>query len=428
MWRLIGKLCYCIRVNIAFQTFGCRLNRAEALDQEARLLSEGHVVVSLDKGPPPDLIVVRGCSVTAKAERECQKAIVRLHARFPSARIEIAGCLKESGGRTSSPDADPTCQARDALAASFLPVPLRTARAYLKIQDGCSGNCTFCIVPSFRGKPRSIPFDLILARTRAFLSAGYRELVVTGCNLALYRDSGHDLPDVLAALATAGKGHRIRLSSLEPGVCDAGVLDAFATHPNICRFLHISVQSGSDSILKRMNRPYGVETVDRFCTAAVRRLGPRLALGADVITGFPGETDADFAATHTLLLRHPFTNLHVFPYSERPGTPAAAMDGAVPIAVRRARAKELEGVSQARRRRFAASFLGKNVEVCIERAWTGWTAEYLKCSLTGRHSLQDLNDAQNRGKPPARRSLVCGRVVGVDGEKLIAEPSRFAAP
>jgi threonylcarbamoyladenosine tRNA methylthiotransferase MtaB len=403
-------------VNVAFLTFGCRLNRAEALDQEARLLAEGHTLVALDKGPSPDVIVVRGCSVTAKAERDCRKAIARLHARFPSARIEITGCLK-------SPPISSSLTFNSQLPTLNSPsVPLRTARAYLKIQDGCSGKCAFCIVPSFRGKPRSVPFGEILARAHAFLSAGYRELVVTGCNLALYSDSGHGLPDVLAALASMGTGprpsHRVRLSSLEPGVCDNEVLDAFAAHPNICRFIHLSVQSGSDHILTRMNRPYSIETVDRFCSEAVRRLGARLALGADIITGFPGETESDFAATRDFLLRHPFVNLHVFPYSERPGTAAATMDGAVPLALRRTRARELERIGQTQRRAFAAAFLGQEVEVCIEHDKTGWTAEYLKCAL---------NDLKEHGNRILRRHLVRGRVVRVDGESLVAEPSVPAA-
>lgn len=390
-------------MNVAFQTFGCRLNRAEALDHEARLNAEGHVTVSLEGDTPPDLIVVRGCSVTAKAERDCRKAIARLRARFPSARIEITGCLNA-----------PLPSSLPPLPSSLFPIPLRTARAYLKIQDGCSGRCAFCIVPSFRGKPRSVPFGQVLARAQAFLSVGYREIVVTGCNLALYRDSGHGLADVLASLATMGtdpmRTHRVRLSSLEPGVCDKAVLDAFAAHPNICRFMHLSVQSGSNPVLARMNRPYSIEAVDRFCDAAAQALGARLALGADIITGFPGETDADFAATRDFILRHPFSNLHVFPYSERPGTPAAAMEGAIAPAVRRMRAKELEDIGRAKREAFARSFLGQEVEVCIERDGCGWTAEYLRCSIKDSKDLK-------------RRSLVKGRVVKIGGDQLDTIPS-----
>ena len=175
-------------MNVCFETFGCRLNRAEALDQEARYAAEGHEIVALDDTFPPDVIVVRGCSVTAKAERDCRKAIAHLRARFPSARIELAGCL---AGASAAPSEDIAPQT----------IPTRTARAYLKVQDGCSCKCTFCIVPSFRGPPRSVPFAQALSRARAFFDAGYREIVVTGCNLALYRDAGHGLADLLASLA-----------------------------------------------------------------------------------------------------------------------------------------------------------------------------------------------------------------------------------
>ena len=275
------------------------------------------------------------------------------------------------------------------------------------MQDGCSCKCAFCIVPSFRGPPQSVPFAQVLSRARAFFDAGYREIVVTGCNLALYRDAGHGLADLLASLADLPV--RVRLSSLEPGICDAAILDVFAARPNICRFIHLSVQSGADRVLKRMGRPYAIAAVDSFCDAAVERLGPRLALGADIITGFPCETDADFAATREFISRHPFSNLHVFPYSERPGTAAATMDGAVPVAVRRTRAKELDALGVAQRKAFAASFLGRDVEVCIERGNTGWTAEYLKCAFSGPTvKLQ-------------RRSLVQGRVIGVEGDSLIAD-------
>lgn len=443
-WAKYGIMVF---VNVALQTFGCRLNRAEALDHEARLLADGHCVVPLDGGVPPDIIVVRGCSVTAKAERDCRKAIARLRLQFPSARIEITGCLKAPSSNSQSPTLN-----SQLLPLNSHPVPLRTARAYLKIQDGCSGRCAFCIVPSFRGKPRSVPFAQVLTRAQAFLAAGYREIVVTGCNLALYRDSGHGLGDLLSALATMGTDpnrvgtdpsnhvgtdpnrvgtdpwppHRIRLSSLEPGVCDDAVLEAFATHPNICRFIHLSVQSGSVPILKRMNRPYTIEAVDSFCSKAERTLGLRLALGADIITGFPGETENDFVASRDFILRYPFVNLHVFPYSERPGTPAATMEGSVPLAVRRARAKELERIGHIRREAFAKSFLGQDVEVCIERDGIGWTAEYLKCVVEDPIDSKDFKGHKNLadpnclGRQMGRRSLVKARVVRVEGDNLHA--------
>lgn len=397
-------------MRIAFKTFGCRLNHAEALEEEARLGAAGHAIVPLDADPAPDCIVVRGCSVTAKAAHESEKEVARLRARFPAAEIRRAGCLPGA--------------ARDAPPPPDAPVPRATSRAYLKVQDGCSGRCTFCIVPQFRGAPASVPFAHVLARARAFLAAGYRELVVTGCNLALYRDAGRRLPDLVAALAALDgpAPHRLRLSSLEPGLCGADLLDALAAHPNVCRFLHLSLQSASDRILRRMNRPYAREDVAAFCDAALRRLGPRLALGADVIAGFPGETDADHAATLDFLARllpsesaPAFSLLHVFPFSERPGTAAAALDGALPHAVRRARAQELAALGRRLRAAYARSFIGRTVEVCVERSGLfGRTAEYLPCRLAA---------------PAPRRTLVAARVAACEADgTLAAAPSPSPCP
>lgn len=400
-------------MKVAFVTFGCRLNRAESLDLEARYRAAGHQIIDWGSVPKtggphscaaaiPDLILVRGCSVTAKAQRDCEKAIAHLRARFPTAEVRPLGCL---------PNAQPMGTVPTTKA-----VPMQTSRAYLKIQDGCGGKCTFCIVPYFRGPSVSIPFREIMVRTKAFLEAGYREIVLTGCNLSLYKSDGHNLASLLDRLAKLGTDPqiagtvpmrtRIRIGSLEPGTGCEQILDVIANHPHICRFVHLSLQSGSDRILKRMKRPYDIGLVDRFCTMARERLGPDLALGADVITGFPGETDEDFAATRDFLVRHAFSNLHVFPYSERPGTPAATLDGAVPRAVRLFRARNLTALGRAQRAAFAQTFLGREVEVCVERGGEhGWTDAYLPCKWKG---------------PAERRSLVRKRVVAVDGDTLRA--------
>ena len=188
----------------------------------------------------------------------------------------------------------------------------------------------------------------------------------------------------------------MRLGSIEPGLCDTSLLDAMEANPNICRFLHLSLQSGSNRILRLMRRPYTIEQVAEFCVDATRRFGERLAFGADVITGFPGETDADFEATKAFLSSHlphlsspishlPFLipHLHIFPYSEREGTKAATMTPSVPVEVRRARAKELEIIAVANHERFAHSLIGQEVEVCVERDGNGRTDEYVRCLLKG---------------------------------------------
>ena len=432
-------------MKIAFVTFGCRLNRAESLDLEARYRTAGHEIIDLGSVPQPsvpqpsqssgpvpkttgtvpkttgtvpDLILVRGCSVTAKAQRDCEKSIAHLRTQFPTAEVRPIGCLPNAG---TVPTLGTVPKNVGTVPTKNVCPPLQTSRAYLKIQDGCNGKCTFCIVPHFRGQPVSIPFDEIIVRTKSFLAAGYREIILTGCNLSLYHWSDHNLATLLSALAELGTDPvrsgtdprvlgtvraRIRIGSLEPGrVCEA-VLDVMAQYPNICRFLHLSLQSGSNRILKRMNRPYEIKWAERFCTAARERLGTDLALGADIITGFPGETEEDFEATRAFLERHAFSNLHVFPYSERPGTPAATMDGALPRAVRLARARELTELGHRQRETFAQTFLGREVEVCVERGGEhGWTSAYLPCKWKG---------------PAERRSLVRKRIIAVSGDTLLA--------
>lgn len=416
---------------VAFVTFGCRLNKAEALDLEARYAAAGWEVVSIrqrhDDRPvaanQPDLIVVRGCSVTAKAQHDCEKAIAQLKVRFPAARIRITGCLAKaqavSGADRSPADGADTANAPEAgepVGDKVAPAErYRLSRAYLKVQDGCSGKCAFCIVPSFRGQPRSIPFQTAVERARAFLAAGFREIVLTGCNLCLYRSEGRGIAELAAALASLeSPGHRIRFGSIEPGMCDSRIIDAMESHPNVCRFIHLSLQSGSDRVLRMMRRPYTASQVADLCADAVRRLGPRLALGADLIAGFPGETAADHEDTKRIILEtygdanimdggaaasrlSPFIHLHVFPFSERPGTEAAAMPHPVPIDVRHVRAREIERIGAANRAAFAASMVGREVSVCVERDGNGRTDEYLRCLLSGSAPRRSLALAKVTG-------------------------------
>ena len=411
--------------------------------------------------------------MTAKAQRDCEKAIAHLRARFPTTEIRPIGCLPNAQSTGTVPEismgTDPAILRSDPQILGTVPtkimgtvptnprsapqdigtVPMQTSRAYLKIQDGCNGKCAFCIVPHFRGSLVSIPFREIMVRTKAFLTAGYREIVLTGCNLSLYHSENHNLATLLAALAELGTDPRIlgtgpevlgdgpgisgtvpmflgtaseilggsvpnvgsvpariRIGSLEPGrMCEA-VQDVMEKHQNICKFLHLSLQSGSNRILKRMNRPYEITWAERFCTAARERLGTDLALGADIITGFPGETEEDFEATRAFLERHAFSNLHVFPYSERPGTPAATMDGTLPRTIRLVRARNLTALGRAQRAAVAQTFLGREVEVWVERGGEhGWTDAYLPCKWKG---------------PAERRSLVRKRIIAVDGDTLLA--------
>ena len=339
---------------------------------EAAYLAKGWTVTA--RPAEADLLVVRGCSVTARAQRDCERRIDHLRRHYPKTPLRLCGCLPKAT-KASSP------AAQLASGAAAVPaVPTRTARAYLKVQDGCSCACTFCIVPTFRGASVSVPFADVLDKARRFVEAGYRELVVTGCNLALYSSEGRHLPELVSALAAVSADCRIRLGSLEPGPCARETVSAMAAAPNVCRFLHIPVQSGSNRILAAMKRPYLVRDVEALVGTATKLL-PGLGLGCDVMTGFPDESAFDFAATEGLLRRLPFNHAHVFPYSERPGTLAAAFGGAVPKDVRSARAHQLADLVRTKREQFARRFLGREVEIVVEgeRETEGWTGEYLRC-------------------------------------------------
>ena len=359
---------------------------------EADYLARGWQLTK--KHADADLFVIRGCSVTARAQRDCEKLIAHLKHHYPTAQLRVLGCLDVAkvAAKVRYPPSKASCEAgamRGARGAraTDADIPTRTARAYLKVQDGCAGKCTFCIVPKFRGESRSEDFTSLLDKAKRFIDAGYHEIVITGCNLSLYCSQGKRLPDLVSALAELDAGCRIRLGSVEPGACAAETVHAMSEHANVCRFLHLTVQSGSKRILQAMRRPYSVRDIDTVVATATKLL-PKLGLGCDLMAGFPGESELDHTATCGLLKRLPFNHAHVFPFSERPGTPAAAFPDVVPKSIRSTRARELSRIILARRKSFAKSFLGQTVEIVVEdeKSGQGWTDEYLVCKpISGTH-------------------------------------------
>ena len=385
-------------MNVCFETFGCRLNRAEALEDEAKCLAVGHKVVTDHK--EADFFVIRGCSVTSRAQRDCEKLIAHLREKYPMKRIHVTGCLA---------NARPfVIKQRD----DRPPVPMRTARAYLKAQDGCTGECTFCIVPRFRGKSAAEGFTGVVDKAKRFIEAGYHEIVLTGCNLSLYASEGKRLPDLVATLAELDPACRIRLGSLEPFLTADETIDAMAEHANVCRFLHMPVQSGSNGILRRMQRPYSVEDAVQLMQKA-RRLMPFACLGCDMIAGFPGESERDHSASLALLTELKIANVHAFPFSRRPGTPAATMAGQLPHERVVGRARSLAKIGHRNRQVFAGQFVGRTVEAVIEHDDTaaGWTGEYL---------WLEESEAEREKHAPGnlRRQTVGFRVLKADGGRL----------
>lgn len=368
-------------MKVCFETFGCRLNRAEALEEEAKYLARGWEPT--ESHADAQLIVIRGCSVTSRAQRDCEHLIEHIKRKYPFKRVIVTGCLSSANKAYHLKERALAIGQADVVTD---PVPTRTARAYLKVQDGCNGACAFCIVPRFRGRSVSVPFDDVLDKAGRFIDAGYREIVITGCNLAAYASGERRLPELLDALAVrcaaAPMRVRLRLGSLEPGPVALETVKVMAAHDNICRFLHVPVQSGSPRLLIAMRRPYQIRQVDELLLEAAKRM-PDLGLGYDIMTGFPGETEIDQLATLGFLKRHPFNKAHVFPYSERPGTIAPALPGAVPRDLRRLRAHDIAALADDARTRFAKRFRGKTVEIVVEdeEHVGGWTSEYLWCSV-----------------------------------------------
>lgn len=391
-------------MKVCFETFGCRLNKAEALNMEALFLANGWTKTT--DHFDADLIIVRGCSVTARAQHDTEKYIARLRTKYPAKRIFTAGCLADRTPEAliekAMRSANPTGPFIDNA------IPTSTARAHLKIQDGCNGGCSYCIVPKFRGKSVSEDFNSVILKAKKFIDCGYDEIVLTGCNLSLYLSDGKRLTDVLNALADLpGRGHRIRLGSLEPGPQAYDVIKAISDHENICEFLHIPIQSASNKILAEMRRPYTISDIDKLINYAVDKI-PNLGLGCDVITGFPTESDSEFKTTFDFIKRHPFNNIHAFPYSERPGTMAEKISPSVPKSARYERAKALSSLVKEKRGNFAKTFRKQKVKVVIEDASTvsGWTSQYLWCTARSPGNGAYAATPHGPRKNLARKSIV----------------------
>ena len=399
-------------MTVAFKTFGCRLNQAETAQFEAEFASAGFTRVPF--GTQADVVVIHSCAVTQKAENEGLNLLRTLRSRWPAACLILTGCTVEACGEDSLRDLHLDLivprEQKDKLVSlvtqhlglPYDPAPAApaqsTQRASLKVQDGCNFFCSYCIVPHTRGQPRSRPIDVCLTDARALIGAGFHEIVVTGCNIACYSDGSRTLVDLLNALLELPGLGRIRLGSIEPGTIEREVIALMADSQKLCQFLHLPIQSGDNAVLARMRRHYTVEDVSQTLRDALLRM-PHLGLGADIICGFPGETAEAFEHTRALLHAFPFSKLHVFPYSERPGTPAASFSDSIPTIERKLRAQALIKQGENSRNAFAQRFIGNPVDVLIERfdkdgSAHGWSGEYLACVVGG-------------GVPRNRRRTLC---------------------
>ena len=397
-----------------FITFGCRLNA-----YESEVMRQNAKQVQLKNA-----LVINTCAVTAEAERQARQTIRKMRKQRPNATIIVTGCAAQihPDRFAAMPEVDRVLGNQDKLKAqNFAPdLPDRVvvqdimtvketahhlvcgfesrARAFIEIQNGCNHRCTFCTIPFGRGNNRSTPSGFILDQIRNLVTQGFQEVVLTGVDIT---DYGKDLPGspTLGRLVQRILDHipelpRLRLSSIDPVEVDPLLMDCIGTQPRLMPHFHISLQSGADLILKRMKRRHLRQDVLDWCHQ-VRLLRPDVVFGADLIAGFPTETEAMFQETLDLVEQCDLAYLHVFPYSPREGTPAARMPQ-LPKATIKARAASLRQLAHLQKEKQLTSFIGQQVTVLVEREGTGYTQHFAPARL-----LEDV------GEPG---QLVTGRV------------------
>jgi len=411
---------------VAFATLGCRLNQTDTHQMRVQLEAHGFRTVLL--AAEAEVVVVNTCAVTARAELSDRQAIRRAVRASPGARVVVTGCWAQTRptaaasldgvalvvgnadkGRLptllaelAGPRRPPRVEVSDVAGAGIdatVPTPHvdGRARAFVKVQDGCQHRCAFCIVPLARGPSRSLPPAVVVEHVRALVEAGHPEVVLTGVDLGHYGADASprtDLAGLLTRLIEVPGLRWLRLSSMLPAYFTEPLLDIVTTSPVVAPHFHIPLQSGSDQVLRRMRRPYTVSMYRRVVERLAAAL-PRLGLGADVIAGFPGETADDFAATRALVEALPFSYLHVFPYSRRPGTEAAGRHDSIAPGTVSARARVLRETAAAQARRFRASLVGRVEDALVlERqdpvtgALTGLTGHFVEVRFAGPAHLR----------------------------------------
>lgn len=421
------------------ENFGCRATQADGAALERDLEARG--LGRAERAEEAALVVLNSCTVTAAADRDVRAAIRRIHRKNPSCRILVTGCYAQRApeelarlqgvtwvvgnshkhqvaematgglvsldtlraGRPQDSRQDAGATAEILVGDIFAHTELRAApvfgagadhtRPNLKVQDGCDNRCSFCIIPYVRGQSRSLPRAEVLRQVGELVASGYREVVISGINLGRW---GRDLEpasrfeDLVGAILEETGLEKLRLSSVEPMDWTDELIELMASSLRLAKHAHVPLQTGSDRILRAMHRkyrPWHYEERIRKIRAAM----PAAAIGADVMVGFPGETEADFEENRRFIASLPFTYLHVFTYSSRPGTPSAAMPQQAPVEVARERNRVLRALAAEKNLEFRRGFVGRTLEAITLNVSDGeWTEvlsdNYLKLRLRGRHA------------------------------------------
>ena len=418
-------------MNIAIYTLGCKVNQYETQAMERELLRRGHALADFDG--PADAYIVNTCTVTAVSDKKCRNIIRRARKNAPDAVVAVCGCYAQtepetasalgadlvsgSAGRMNFLDRleellggrkEQVITIDEAMARrDFERLPAgggagRT-RAMLKVEDGCVNFCSYCIIPYARGPVRSLPLEEAADQARSLALEGYREVVLTGIEISSW---GHDLRDgqtlidLIEAVCRAASGLRVRLGSLEPRTVTEDFCRRAAALPNLCPHFHLSLQSGCDATLARMNRKY--DTARYYeSVRLLREFFSDPGITTDLITGFPGETEAEFAQTLEFVKSCAFTAMHVFPYSRRPGTPADTMPGQVPTVEKEARARQAIALGAELERSWLERQVGRVLPVLFEEEkdglWQGHAPNYALVRAQGDGLHNRLPDVEITG-------------------------------
>ncbi len=406
-------------------TIGCRLNQTDTALIFAQLEKGGFQIEKPDTDKELSVIIINTCSVTSSASQKSRQYARAVREKHPKSLIVVTGCdievdkekWKGIGVDIAIPNSDKTnilsylkgrFEIPDEVFNNNFFVNSETfkensaglfpfkSRANLKIQDGCDSFCTYCIVPYGRGKPRSREWNDTLREFKELVNAGYNEIVLTGVNIATYNDHNRNLIDLIKEMIKTEGNFRIRLGSTEPQFSMNGLLETMASSKKICRFLHLPLQHGANKILKAMGRNYSQEKFAEFINKAFKLI-PDICLGSDVIVGFPGETDEDFAECKNFLQSLPLAYLHVFSYSKREGTPAAKFINQIPSKISSERHKILTNIGSELSLKYLNSQKNKTASIIPEKVYrgiiTGWTDNYIKTNIPVHESDEkDLLD------------------------------------
>ena len=433
-------------MRFAFYTLGCKVNQYETQAMESALVADGHTLTEFDA--PADAYIINTCTVTAVSDKKSRQAIRRARRLNPAAVVAVCGCYAQTKPEEIAALGVDLVSGTDermeflraveqaALAKAAGPIapldrvgPIRDCRTFealpagglegrtramLKVEDGCLNFCSYCIIPYARGPVRSLPLETAVEQAKDLAQAGYREIVLTGIEISSW---GRDLPEkpglaaLIEAVCLAAPELRVRLGSLEPRTITEEFCRRLAPLPNLCPHFHLSLQSGCDATLKRMNRKYTTQRYLESCRL-LRAWFPAPAITTDLIVGFPGETEEEFSATLDFIRQCAFSAMHIFPYSPRTGTPAAKMPGQVPPQVKEDRAHRAAAAAAELEQHYLAACVGQTFPVLFEEErgglWHGHAPNYTEVVLAG----QDLH---NRVLPVeitgAENGCLTGRVL-----------------